>query len=148
MLLTYREIAEKQGISVASARQLVRRKGWRKVEGNDATLRVEIPDDLLSSEPPAPKIDPKDLRIVALEAENQGLRQLLDEVRAGRVAADEARATAEERLLIAVSEGTQATTQLEARAEIVAELRAQLAASQEREGGTLARLLRDLIRRR
>lgn len=42
-LLTYAEIEAEMGLKPASARQLVRRNGWRRVPGNDGRARIEVP---------------------------------------------------------------------------------------------------------
>ena len=41
--LTYAELAQARGISLASARRLVRRHGWPRQVGNDAVMRVAVP---------------------------------------------------------------------------------------------------------
>lgn len=41
--MTYDDIASELGLKPASARQLVRRSGWRRVPGNDGRTRVEVP---------------------------------------------------------------------------------------------------------
>lgn len=42
-VLTYDDIASELGLKPASARQLVRRNGWRRLPGNDGRTRIEIP---------------------------------------------------------------------------------------------------------
>jgi len=42
-LLTYKEIVERLGIKMASARQTVSRRGWRRVKQNDGTVKVQVP---------------------------------------------------------------------------------------------------------
>lgn len=42
-LLTYKEIVERLGIKMASARQTVSRRGWRRVKQNDGTVKIEVP---------------------------------------------------------------------------------------------------------
>jgi hypothetical protein len=41
--MTYAELAQARGISLASARRLVRRHGWPRQVGNDAVMRIAIP---------------------------------------------------------------------------------------------------------
>jgi len=42
-LLSYKEIVERLGIKMASARQTVSRRGWRRVKQNDGTVKVQVP---------------------------------------------------------------------------------------------------------
>lgn len=55
-VMTYDEIASTWGLKPESARQLVRRKGWRRLPGNDGRTRIEVPTyhverpDVMSSE--------------------------------------------------------------------------------------------------
>ena len=42
-LLTYKEITERLGIKMASARQTVSRKGWRRIKQNDGKVKIEVP---------------------------------------------------------------------------------------------------------
>ena len=41
--LTYAELAQARGISLASASRLVRRHGWPRQVGNDAVMRIAVP---------------------------------------------------------------------------------------------------------
>lgn len=41
--LTYKELAAKLGIKLASARRLVMRKKWQRVKGNDGETRIMVP---------------------------------------------------------------------------------------------------------
>jgi hypothetical protein len=50
--LTYPEIASRFGMTTASARNLVRRKGWPKTLGNDGLARIMVPSDAVPDEPP------------------------------------------------------------------------------------------------
>lgn len=45
--LTYKEIAERFDIKLASARRLVMRKKWHKIKGNDGETRVSVPLEAL-----------------------------------------------------------------------------------------------------
>lgn len=42
-LLSYKEIAQRMQIKMASARQNVSRRGWRRVRQNDGTVKIEVP---------------------------------------------------------------------------------------------------------
>jgi hypothetical protein len=50
--LTYVEIAARFGVTTASARNLVRRKGWPKTLGNDGLARIVVPSDAIPDAPP------------------------------------------------------------------------------------------------
>jgi len=59
-LLTYPEVAEAFSMTVASARNLARKRRWRKVPGNSGdrkTVRVVVPMDELPVTPPARRED-------------------------------------------------------------------------------------------
>lgn len=45
--LTYKELAARLGIKLASARRLVMRKRWPKAKGNDGETRITIPLEAL-----------------------------------------------------------------------------------------------------
>lgn len=45
--LTYKELAVRLGIKLASARRLVMRKRWPKAKGNDGETRITIPVEAL-----------------------------------------------------------------------------------------------------
>ncbi len=45
--LTYAELAASLGITVGSAKNLVRRKRWARVTGNDGSARIAVPDEYL-----------------------------------------------------------------------------------------------------
>src|SRR3954465_1947762 len=45
--LTYEDLAERTGMSLASARRLVHRRKWRKAKGNDGRAVVQVPNDFL-----------------------------------------------------------------------------------------------------
>lgn len=42
-IMTYADLEQELGLKPASARQLVRRNGWRRVPGNDGRTRIEVP---------------------------------------------------------------------------------------------------------
>lgn len=52
-LLTYTELAAALGITGASARNLVRRRRWRRDKGNDGQARIAVPVDVLAQRAPA-----------------------------------------------------------------------------------------------
>src|SRR3546814_12591344 len=58
-VLTYRQLGDRLGISLESARKKVRRRKWRVVPGNRPSdpVRVHVPKDLLDSLPPQPEAD-------------------------------------------------------------------------------------------
>lgn len=45
--LTYREMADRMGIKLDSARKMALRKRWQKTTGNDGTVRVMVPVEVL-----------------------------------------------------------------------------------------------------
>ncbi len=47
--LTYRQIADRLGLSVDAARARVRRGGWLKITDNSGTVRVSVPADALTT---------------------------------------------------------------------------------------------------
>jgi hypothetical protein len=51
--VTYAELATKLGITVPSAKNLVRRKRWDRAPGNDGATRISIPKDYLDEHAPA-----------------------------------------------------------------------------------------------
>ena len=57
--LTYRQLAERLGISPDSARNKARRRHWQVTLDNRGTARVRVPLDELPSEPREPLADPR-----------------------------------------------------------------------------------------
>jgi hypothetical protein len=51
--MTYGELAQARGISLASARRLVRRHAWPRQVGNDAVMRVAVPLSEVQAHKPA-----------------------------------------------------------------------------------------------
>lgn len=51
--LTYLELSTALGITVGSAKNLVRRKRWMRSNGNDGAARIAVPDDYLTAHPRA-----------------------------------------------------------------------------------------------
>jgi len=58
--LTYRELAERLGVKLDSARKTVLRKKWQRVTGNDGTVRIHVPIDALPSRDDSHKDSPDD----------------------------------------------------------------------------------------
>lgn len=95
-LLTYRELADRLGVKLDSARRTARRKGWRREPGNDGTARVHVPIDALPSPKDNPQDTPQDSPtdrprddlIPALEAQIEGLKELVSAERARADAAE------------------------------------------------------------
>lgn len=105
--LTYDELADRLGISGASARNLVRRKKWNRATGNDGKARISVPVETIegatsaSTEAPTNggtegSIDPPSpvhILIAKLEVEVAGLRELIQAER-GRADTEAKRANA------------------------------------------------------
>src|SRR6516162_1801116 len=53
--MTYAELAQARGISLASARRLARRHGWARQAGNDGVVRVTVPLPALQRAPEPPQ---------------------------------------------------------------------------------------------
>jgi hypothetical protein len=108
--MTFAELSQARGISLPSARKLVRRHQWRRQTGNQGIVRILVPADALDrprddpgADPlpdpgpapspdhgpvlrPDPGADPSDTQraITALEASVTVLREQLDRAEAGR----------------------------------------------------------------
>ena len=81
--LSYDELAERMRITPHSARNLVRRKRWKRTVGNDGKARVSVPVEALTapSVPPleAPSPTSESALIVArLEVQIDGLKALVE----------------------------------------------------------------------
>jgi hypothetical protein len=91
-LLTYRELADRLGVKLDSARRMVRRKGWLRVQGNDGQVRIKVPSEALpAAHREEPKDDPADSpqeAVSVLQERIAGLRLLL-EIEQRRAAAAE-----------------------------------------------------------
>lgn len=74
-LLTYRELADRLGVKVESARKTVQRKGWKRIQGNDQIARVIVPVEYL----PSHADDTPDMsrEVALLEGQLESMRQLL-----------------------------------------------------------------------
>lgn len=84
-MLTYKELAGRLGVKLESARKTVRRKGWRRVDGNDGTVRIAVPIEALPVPADSPTVDAGDspsdspAAVVALLEERiEGLKALAD----------------------------------------------------------------------
>jgi hypothetical protein len=55
--LTFIELSQARGISLPSARKLVRRHKWRRQAGNDGVVRILVPSDALDRPTPDPGAD-------------------------------------------------------------------------------------------
>lgn len=85
--LSYDELAERMRITPHSARNLVRRKRWKRTVGNDGKARVSVPVGALAapSAPPleAPPVAPSPtpesaVMIARLEVQIDGLKALVE----------------------------------------------------------------------
>lgn len=104
--LTYDELAERLGITGASARNLVRRRKWKRVPGNDGKARIAVPEDEIEGATRGGTDGPSDRGIDApspfqemvarLELEVAGLREIVMAER-GRAEAEARRADGEAR---------------------------------------------------
>lgn len=99
--LTFQELAENRGISIASAIRLVRRKRWRRQKGNDDRVRCLVPGHELrtegeDSDAPGVLSAVKSAYEVALAAKNQEIAakdSLIVELRMPRSSACRGRRT-------------------------------------------------------
>lgn len=103
--LTYKELADRLGCKLESARKMVQRKKWHRVTGNDGTVRIQVPMEELpsrdkSEDKPEEKLVPE-LLLKALEVQIDGLKELVEAERkradteASRADAEAKRADAE-----------------------------------------------------
>src|SRR3954452_1873899 len=58
--MIYEELAEKLGITVASARRLVLRRHWMKTRGNDGRAVIQVPEEFLQRRYDAREDSPDD----------------------------------------------------------------------------------------
>lgn len=80
--LTYKELADRLGCKLESARKMVQRKKWQRVTGNDGTVRIQVPMEELpsrdkSEDRPEEKLVPEIL-LHALEVQIDGLKELVE----------------------------------------------------------------------
>lgn len=84
--LTYKELADRLGCKLESARKMVQRKKWRRVTGNDGTVRIQVPFDELpavkdkSEDSPQERLVPEYL-LKALEVQIDGLKEIVESER-------------------------------------------------------------------
>lgn len=90
-LLTYKEISERMQIKMASARQTVSRRGWRRIRQNDNTVKIEVPLSYLQR--PAVAIDDDidvnvdvdmTVEVVKLSSENLYLKKRISDLEQDR----------------------------------------------------------------
>jgi len=96
--LTYKELADRLGCKLESARKMVQRKKWHRVTGNDGTVRIQVPMEELpsrdkSEDKPEEKLVPEIL-LKALEVQIDGLKEIVEAERK-RADTEAARADAE-----------------------------------------------------
>lgn len=86
--LTYKELAERLGVKLESARKTVLRKRWQKVTANDGTVRILVPVEALPRPSDNAGDSPSDGHgdspsdspspdVLALEAQIDGLKALV-----------------------------------------------------------------------
>jgi hypothetical protein len=90
--MTYGELGQARGITVASARSLAYRRNWRRQAGNDRTMRVAVPLDEADQRPGNAATDSVERVVRDLESAVATLREQLERERAR---ADEATEAAE-----------------------------------------------------
>ena len=87
VVLSYDELAERLRINPHSARNLVRRKRWKRTVGNDGKARVTVPMEALTAPSAPPPMAPLSapspenesaLTIARLEVQIDGLKALVD----------------------------------------------------------------------
>lgn len=90
-LLTYKEFAERMNIKLASARQTVSRRRWKRIKGNDGSeVRVEIPVDYLERNEPSTEVaieaisEVPTVDISSIKAENDYLKKRISDLEADR----------------------------------------------------------------
>lgn len=80
--LTYKELADRLGCKLESARKMVQRKKWSRTTGNDGTVRIQVPIDELpsrdkSEDKPEERLVPE-LLLKALEVQIDGLKEIVE----------------------------------------------------------------------
>ena len=83
--LTYKELADRLGVKIESARKQVQRKRWHRVTGNDGTVRIQVPvEELIASDKaddaPQEKLVPEIL-LKALEVHIESLKEIVESER-------------------------------------------------------------------
>ena len=59
--MSYAELGRIRGTSAATARRMANRKRWKKLPGNDGTMRVAVPDGLAVSRETPPETSARDV---------------------------------------------------------------------------------------
>jgi len=88
VLLTYKELADRLGVKLASARQTVSRRRWKRIKGNDGSTRIEVPTDYLqrpdNDVPTVVSTVDHTVEIARLSAENEYLKKRVSDIEADR----------------------------------------------------------------
>lgn len=84
--LTYRELADRLGVKLESARKTVQRKRWQKVTANDGSIRILVPVESLPQPRDMSQDSPSDSPsgggdAAILEERIQGLQALVESER-------------------------------------------------------------------
>jgi hypothetical protein len=66
--ISYRELADARGISLASAKRIANRRRWPRQAGNDGTARVGVPQDEMQPARDVPQDDGADVLPGVVEA--------------------------------------------------------------------------------
>lgn len=96
-VMTYKELAERLDIKLASARRLVMRKKWNKNKGNDGETRINVPLDALKrnenehDDNHSVKSDSTRDELISLKIENATLKTKLEAETSRANAAEEDR---------------------------------------------------------
>lgn len=121
LTLTYRELADRLGISFDAAKSRARRAKWPKIRGNNDTIRLLIPlEDLQSAEVRRPRVDMTDTPEQPTHVDtpfDTALSVLTDALKAAHQRADEATqraATAEAQITLANASTDRERTRAEA----------------------------------
>ena len=115
--LTYKEAADKLGVSPQAVRQKAIRGRWSRTKGNDGQARVQVPEQPYRVRTPSGQVPDVSLvtalesHIKTLQGENEATKEQLAEARARLAAADARLAAAETRLEKQAAELTDRTTQ-------------------------------------
>lgn len=83
--LTYKELADRLGIKLTSARRTAMRKKWQRIKGNDGETRVLVPIEILERRNDSPNDDHddshndrhNDSQIKELQAKVEALGEIL-----------------------------------------------------------------------
>lgn len=93
--LTYKELADRLGVKLESARKTVQRKRWQRVTANDGTVRILVPVQSLPTPCDTPSDSPSDsptdgaaVYVRELETRIEGLKSVIDAERRRAEAAE------------------------------------------------------------